>query len=128
MRPRYRLIEKRRFFSKEFKLERIGLFERGKHSVRELSIIYGIRSSVLYRWIYRYSQINEKSYRIVEMKNSSTSKIKELEQKVKDLERLVGQKQIKIDFLEEMINVAKEELKVDIKKKYSTSRSADSGK
>ena len=74
----------------------------------------------IYRWIYKYSTFNKKGIRVVEMKKSSTSKFKELEQKVKELERLLGQKQIKIDFLEELIEVAKDELNIDIKKKPFT--------
>ena len=57
------------------------------------------------------------------MKNSSANKLKELSNKDKDLERIVGQKQIKIDFLEKMIELAEDDLKIDIKKKHSTSQS-----
>lgn len=51
---------------------------------------------------------------------SSSSKLKELEQKVKQLEQIVGKKQIMIDYLEKLIDVAKEELQIDIKKNCST--------
>jgi len=50
------------------------------------------------------------------MKDSSSARLKELEQKLKDMERIVGQKQIQIDFLEKMIDIAKTELHIDIKK------------
>lgn len=116
-------IRKKRCYAIEFKRELVRLFEQGKFSVLQLSKLYGVSYQLIYLWIYTYSQFNEKGYRIIEMKKSSTSKISELEQKVKDLERLVGQKQIKIDFLEEMINVAKDELNIDIKKKSSTPQS-----
>jgi transposase len=128
MQPKNRFIQKRRKFSEEFKRELVRLFESGKFSVSQLDRLYGVRFALIYRWIYKYSNFNEKGCRIIEMKQSSTSKIKELEQKIKDLERLVGQKQIKIDFLEEMIDVAKEELNIDIKKKSSTPQSDGSGK
>jgi hypothetical protein len=39
--------------------------------------------------------------RVVEMKESSITKLSEVEKKVKELEQLVGQKQIKIDFFRE---------------------------
>lgn len=123
-----RLIRKRRVYSEEFRRELVRQFESGKYSVLQLDRLYGVSFNLIYKWIYKYSEINEKGYRIVEMKQSSTSRIKELEQKIKDLERLVGQKQIKIDFLEEMIDVAKQELNIDIKKKSSTPQSDDSAK
>jgi transposase len=128
MQAKIRVIQKRRVFSEEFKKELVRLFETGKYSVSQLDRLYGVCFCVIYRWIYKYSSFNEKGCRIIEMKQSSTSKVKELEQKIKELERLVGQKQIKIDFLEEMIDVAKEELNIDIKKKSFTPPSGGSGK
>jgi transposase len=120
MRAKIKSIRKKRAFSKEYQQELVRLFEQGKFSVPQLSKLYGIHISVIYRWIYKYSQFNEPGYRVIEMKQSSTAKLKAMEQRIKELEKIVGQKQIKIDFLEEMINVAKEELKIDIKKKSST--------
>jgi|SRR6476661_3452136 len=122
------LIRKKRSFSEEFKKDLVRLFEQGKYSVLQLGKLYGVPNSIIYLWIYRYSQFNESGYRVIEMKQSSTSKVKALEQRIAELEKLVGQKQIKIDFLEEMMAVAKEELQIDIKKKYSTPRSAVSVK
>ncbi len=40
--------------------------------------------------------------------------------KAKQLEGMVGQKQIKIDYLEKMMEIAKQELKIDIKKIFAT--------
>jgi transposase len=128
MQAKSRFIQKRRKYSEEFKRELVCLFESGKFSVSQLDRLYGVSFALIYKWIYKYSNFNEKGYRIIEMKQSSTSRIKELEQKIKDLERLVGQKQIKIDFLEEMIDVAQEELNIDIKKKSSTPQLDGSGK
>jgi predicted RNase H-like nuclease (RuvC/YqgF family) len=62
------------------------------------------------------------------MKQSSTQKIKELEKRIKELEQAVGRKQIMIDYLETMMEVAKEELNIDIKKNYGTPPSGSSGK
>ena len=60
------------------------------------------------------------------MKQSSTDKLKTLEQKVKDLEQLVGQKQIQIEFLEKMIDLSSKETGIDLKKNFSTPRSGGS--
>jgi predicted RNase H-like nuclease (RuvC/YqgF family) len=64
----------------------------------------------------------------VEHKKSSQQKVKDLERKVKELESALGRKQIKIDFLEEMMEVAKDELNIDIKKNFSTPQSKGSAK
>jgi hypothetical protein len=51
---------------------------------------------------------------------SEAQKTKLLQQRVAELERIVGQKQIEIDFLNELITVAGAELKVDLKKTFCT--------
>ncbi len=124
MRTNLRKIKKRRYYSKEFKQEIVNLFESGKFSVTQLEKLYGITNVSIYKWIYKFSTFNEKGIRIVEMKQSSVNKLKELEQKVRELERVVGQKQIKIDYLEKMIDITKDEFNIDIKKKSNTSQSS----
>ena len=49
------------------------------------------------------------------MKDSQTHRLKELEAKVKELERVAKQKQIKIDYLEKMSDLAKEMYAIDLK-------------
>lgn len=128
MKANLKLIKKKRYFSEDFQRELVTEFEKGKYSIPQLSKLHGISNSVLYRWVYKFSIFNERGYRIIEMNQSSTSKLKQLEQRIKELERTVGQKQIKIDFLDKMIDIAKEELDIDIKKNYSTSQSSGSGR
>jgi|SRR5690554_5730279 len=121
-------IRKRRKFSEEFKVRLVRDFESGKFSVNELSKLHGVHVQNIYKWIYKYSTFSEKGYRIIEMKDSSEKKVKELEKRIKELESVVGRKQIMIDYLEQMIEVAKDELDIDIKKNYSTPQSGGSGK
>lgn len=116
MRKNITRIRKKRKYSEEFKRELVGMFESGKYSVPQIEKLYYIGNCTIYNWIYKFSKYNEKGVRVVEMKDSHLKKIKELERKVKELEQSVGQKQIKIDYLEKMIDIAKEEYKIDIKK------------
>ena len=51
-----------------------------------------------------------------------------MEARIKELERAVGQKQMNIDFLEKMIELAKEEFNIDIKKNSNTPQSGGSKK
>ena len=128
MKVNLREVQKHRSYSEEFKREMVSLFEKGKFSVVQLERLYRIDNSQLYKWIYKYSTFNKKGYRIVEMKTSATNKLKELENQVKELERLLGQKQVKIDFLEKMIDLAKDEYGIDVKKNSSTPQSNGSAK
>ncbi len=128
MKANLKQVKKHRLFSEEFKKELVGLYESGQFSVLQLQKLYGIHNAMIYNWIYKYSTFNEKGVRVVEMKDSSTQKLKELEQRLKELEQIIGQKQIKIDYLEKMIDIAKEELEIDIKKNFSTPQSSGSEK
>jgi transposase-like protein len=116
-------INSRRVFSEEFKKARVKEYESGKFTVNELGRLFGLQPKVIYRWIYKYSVYNKKSVKVVEMKDSATRKLKELDAKIKELEQIVGQKQIKIDYLEKMIDLAKEEFDIDIKKNSGTLQS-----
>lgn len=126
METNLRQLRKNRKYSDEFKKEIVSLFEKGKFSVLQLEKLYDIHNVTIYNWIYKFSTFNEKGIRVVEMKESSITKLTELEKKVKELEQIVGQKQIKIDYLEKMIDIAKDELNVDIKKNFNTSQSTGS--
>ena len=64
----------------------------------------------------------------MEHKSSSYKKVKDLEKRIKDLEAALGRKQIMIDYLETMMEVAKDELNIDIKKNYATPPSKGSVK
>lgn len=126
MKNNLRSIRKRRNYSEEFKREIVSDFESGKFSVCQLEKLHGVNNALIYRWIYKYSTFNKKGYRIVEHKSSSSKKVKDLEQKIKELESALGRKQIMIDYLETMMEVAKEELDIDIKKNYGTPQSKSS--
>ena len=126
MKANLKQLRKRRHYSEEFKREIVSIFESGKLSALQIQKLYGVNNVSVYNWIYKFSTFNEKGFRIVEMKESSIEKMKELELKVKELEQAVGQKQMKIDYLEKMIDIANDDLKIDIKKNSNTQQSAGS--
>ncbi len=119
-------LGKRRIFSEEFKKARIKEYEQGKLTVIEISSLYNVCFQTIYNWIYKYSTYNKKGLQVVEMKASSQQKIKELKNQIKELERVVGQKQLNIDYLEKMMEIAKDELNIDIKKNFGTPQSTGS--
>ena len=119
MKANIKLIKKHRNYSEEFKRNLVRDFEKGKLSVPQLGRLQSITCT---------STFNEKGYRVIEMKQSSVSKLKDLEERIKELERTVGQKQIMIDYLDKTIEIADDELNIDIKKKFNTSQSIGSGK
>lgn len=127
MKGSIRLIYKHRSYSREFKESIVKEYESGKLSVPQLGRLHNLSSTIIYRWIYKFSTFNEKGFRVIEMKESSDQKVKQLEQKIKELEQIVGRKQIMIDYLEKMMEIAKEELDIDVKKNFDTRQSIGSG-
>ncbi|MFO8067026.1 MAG: transposase [Bacteroidales bacterium] len=128
MKANIQKLQKRRHFTEDFKKKIVDDYERGNFTVLELERLYKISNQSIYRWIYKYSHYNKKSIKVVEMSESSDQKVKELESKIKELERTVGSKQMQIDYLEKMIDIAKSDLGVDIKKNFNTPQSNGSGK
>lgn len=119
-------IKRRRRFSEEFKLKIVKEYESGEFSVGEMTEIYDISYQSIYNWIYKYSRYNKQSIQVVEMKDSQAHKIKQMEARIKELERAVGQKQMNIDYLEKMIELAQEHYDIDIKKNSKTPPSGGS--
>ncbi|QTY26457.1 transposase [Flavobacterium sp. CS20] len=119
-------INTRRKYSEDFKLRIVNEYESGKHSVCELEKIYDIPNASIYNWIYKYSKYNKKSIKVVELKDSQMQKLKELQNRIAELEQALGQKQMNIDYLEKMIELAKEQYDIDIKKNSNTPQSGGS--
>lgn len=116
-----------RYFSEDFRRKKVSEIERHITTVAEVSREYQVTRTAVYKWINRYSRMRKKQERMVLESLSDTRKIIALKEKIKELERVVGQKQIQIDFLDKMIEIAQEEYGIEIKKKVSTAHSGGSG-
>lgn len=112
-----------RHFSEVFKREKVRMLEDRKVTVRQLSRIYGVTEAAIYKWVRKYSMLITKSERIVVEKESEGAKTLELLEKLGELERIVGQKQLQIDYLEKVIEIGSEEVGFDIKKKFASGQS-----
>src|SRR6056297_3144180 len=113
-----RKLRTRRYFSEDFKKKKVREIEKNLTTVSQLSKEYSVSDTAIYKWIHKYSMNMKKGVvQIVEAK-SDTVKIQNLKEQVKELERLVGQKQIIIEFQQKMIELAENDLGIEIKKKY----------
>jgi len=116
-----------RFFSEEFRKQKVKEIERNLLSISELCKEYELSRTSIYNWIYKYSTMQKKGEIIRVETESDTRKLLELKERIKELERIVGQKQILIDFQAKVIELAEEEYKVDIKKKLGGKLSSGIG-
>lgn len=119
-------VKVRREFSESLKLEVVKVFESGQRSVLELSREYDVNQQTVYNWIYKYSDFNKKRIVVVEKKDSQQELIKKLRAQIVDLKCIVGEKQINIDYLEKMIELAGNHFDTDIKKNFNTPHSGGS--
>ncbi len=118
---------RRRHFSDSFKIQKVREIETGKTKVSEICKQYEVTDTNVYRWLNKFGTMRDKKERLVIETDSDTKKLLELKKKVADLERIIGQKQIMIEFKDKMIELAEETYGVDIKKKFSTLQSNTSG-
>jgi len=109
-----------RYFSEDFKKKKIRELERNISSVNDICKTYSVSRTSVYRWIYKYSAMAKKQVKQVVEAKSDTQKIKALEERIKELERIVGQKQLLLEFKDKMIEIAEATYGVDIKKKVGS--------
>ena len=110
-----------RRFSDNFKIQKVREIELGKTKVSEICSHYQVRSCNVYRWIAKFGSMKDRKERLIVETESDTAQLSALKKKVAELERIIGQKQLMIDFKDKMIDIAEEIYGVDIKKKLSTS-------
>ena len=113
-----------RSFSEDFKKSKIRELEKNLSSVSDICKTYSVSRTSVYRWIYKYSAMAKKQVKQVVEAKSDTQKIRALEDRIKELERVVGQKQLLIEFKDKMIEIAEATYNVDIKKKVSSKLSS----
>ena len=110
--------EQIRRFSEAFKREKGKECEERKITVLQLSRIYGVSTTAIYKWIRKYSKHYEKRELIVVEKESESYKTYQLQQKIAEMERLLGQKEVEITYLKKGIETGNELLGEDLKKKH----------
>lgn len=106
-----------RYFSEEIKKKIVRDLEKNLIRISDVCQTYQVSRTSIYRWIYTYSAMAKKKHKQVVEPKSDTARIKALEERIKELERALGQKQLMIDFKDKMIELAEQRYNVDIKKK-----------
>lgn len=107
---------RRRIFSEDFKRKKVAEIEQKITTIAEVSRQYDVRSNNVDNWMKKYSTNPMKGVRVIVESESDTRKLIELRAKIADLERIIGQKQVQIEFKDKMIELAEETYRVDIKK------------
>ena len=116
-----------RTFSENFKIKKVREIEQGRTKVSEICKQYEVSDVSVYKWLQNYGTMKDKKERMIVESQSDTQQLIALKKKVAELERIVGQKQVLLDFKDKMIDLAEQIYGVDIKRKFSTRPSSTSG-
>ena len=107
-----------RRFSESFKKEKVKQLVAKQISIKELSDLYSLSRQTVYNWLYKYSPHHQQGTKQVVQMESEALKTKVLLSRVAELERIIGQKQLEIDYTSKLIELASKEVGYDIKKKH----------
>ena len=116
-----------RRFSEDFKRKIVSELDRNLVTVSEVSRQNQVTPAAIYKWIYKYSPMRKKGLKQVIEASSDTRKLLLMKEEIKELQRIIGEKQIMIEFKDKMIELAEEEYNLDIKKKFSGAPLSGSG-
>jgi transposase len=116
--------KEQRHFSDDFKKSKVRELEKRITSIPDICRTYAVSRAAVYKWIYKYSPMAKKQVKVVVEAKSDTQKIRALEERIKELERIVGQKQLLLEFKDKMIEIAESTYGVDIKKKVGSKLSS----
>lgn len=109
-------IKQNRIFSEEFKKAKVKELISKKIGVTELCRYLQITRASVYKWLYKYSPEHNRGVTLVVQMESEEQKTKYYMQRVAELERIIGQKQLEVDYLNKLLEVGSEELGFDLKK------------
>lgn len=118
----------RRHFSVNFKKAKIREIEAGISRISDICKEYEVSTTSVYKWIEKYGTMQDKPEKLIIEDQSDTKELLMLRKKIAELEQVIGQKQVLLDFKDKMIGLAEAHYKVDIKKKFSTRQSSTTGK
>lgn len=109
-----------RRFSTAFKREKVKQLESGRISTLQLSRVYDVSTTAIYKWKRKYGKTLPAGERMVVEKESEGQKLMELLKRVSELEGKVGRQHLEIDYLEKIIEYGSEFTNTDIKKKFES--------
>ncbi len=113
-------IRERRIFSEDIKKKAVKDLTGKRTTIKALVNEHQISHQTVYRWLYKYSPYHEQKCTLVVQMKSEEIKNSELQKRIAGLERVVGQKQLEIDFLNKLLEVGSSELGFDLKKNFNT--------
>jgi len=111
-------IRQKRHFSEDLRKEIVAKIEEKQLTVAAVTREYSVSRSAVYKWLYRYSRTLEKGTRIVMEKDSEANRSQELKKRIQDLEAALGRKSLEADLYRNIVDLASDEYRTDLKKTF----------
>jgi transposase-like protein len=113
-------------YSDEFKKQVVEAYLEGEDDQRLVASRFGVSQTSVNLWLKKYlsnQQAKDEDKLTLVMKKKAEKGNKELEQRVKELEKALEEERLKRIGYQTMIDIAEKELKIDIRKKSDTKQS-----
>jgi transposase-like protein len=120
-------LKQARVFSLDIKKQIVKDIESGRCTVKQACRELLVSERSVYRWLGQYSRYLHTNKRLVVEDKSEAYRTNELEKRIQELESALGRKQMEIDLLSKVIDLANEEYHTDLKKSLSSKASNGSG-
>lgn len=105
-----------RIFSEELKRRIIQDLDSKATTIGQIVAQYEVSRTSVYKWRYLYSRHFQKQTKMVVQMESEATKTLRQNERIAELERIIGQKQLEIDYLNKLIELAGKDLGIDLKK------------
>jgi len=122
-----RTLRQQRIFSEEIRKQVVRDIERGKCSVSQVKHELQVSDQTVYNWLHKYSLYLQKQRVLVVENKSESYRSRELEKRIIELEAALGRKQMEIDLLNKILEIAGKDQNVDLKKNILSRLSNGSG-
>lgn len=108
-----------RVFSDQVKRQIVKDIESGKCSVKQARDELLVSYTSVYKWIGIYSRYLHQNKRLVVEDKSEAYQTKQMLKRIQELEAALGRKQMELDLMTKVIDLANAEYKTDLKKNFS---------
>lgn len=117
-----------RTFSIELKKRIVNQITRKQLTITQACNLHNVSRQSVYNWIYAYSSEHKCGSKMVVQSESEQNKTQKILERNAELERIIGQKQLEIDYLSKLIELCNKDLGIDIKKNFEAQRLNGSAK
>lgn len=107
-----------RTFSVELKKRIVSQVTQKQMTITQACALHNVSRQSIYNWIYTYSTEHKAGTKMIVQSESEQKKTQKVLERNAELERIIGQKQLEIDYLSKLIELCNKELGIDVKKNF----------